>query len=137
MSHVQFSFLLLCPILLSHLPCPISHSKALRKQLASSSSAEGYIDRRVQVALERYMGHLERGTLVHGPLLGWATVMGDALAPFRNKPDGEEYLMPRRLGVQVLHYPWNQHAADAVEGCRNFLRSLGLYTYTESSVQSV
>ena len=27
--------------------------------------------------------------------------------------------------------------ADAVEGCRHFLRSLGLWSYTESSVQGV
>ena len=72
-------------------------------------------DWRVLVALERYMGHLESGTLVHGPLLGWATVMGDRLATFRSEADGPEYLMPLRLWVAFTEYPWNQHGTAPIE----------------------
>ena len=66
-------------------------------------------DWRVLVALERYMGHLQRGILVHGPLLGWATVMGDSLVPYRNDVTSPRYLMPLRTGVAFQDYPWGQH----------------------------
>ena len=119
MSHVQFSFLLLCPILLSHVPCPISHSTALRNRSASSASTSVVVaaepDWRVLVAFERYMGHLESGTLVHGPLLGWARVMGDELTKFRFEAGATEYLMPLRLGVAFKDYPWNQHGTAPIE----------------------
>ena len=67
------------------------------------------------VAFERYMGHLESGTLVHGPLLGWARVMGDELTKFRFEADAMEYLMPLRLGVAFKDYPWNQHGTAPIE----------------------
>ena len=71
--------------------------------LRNESAVRSPHDRRVLVALERYMA------LIHGPLLGWATVMGDTLAMFRSDANSMQYLMPRRNGVPFMEYPWTQH----------------------------
>ena len=44
--------------------------------LRNESFAGSLQDRRAPIALERYMAHIESGILIHGPLLGWATIMG-------------------------------------------------------------
>ena len=81
------------------------HVQALR----DSSTVRSPHDRRVLVALERYCTLIKGGVLVHGPLLGWATVMGDQLTPFRSDATSPSYLMPRRVGTSFQEYPWTQH----------------------------
>ena len=76
---------------------------------ATSSTVLPDLDRRVLVALGLYMQHVENGLLIHGPLLGWATVMGDSLVKFRSEATGPAYFMPQRLGVPFKEYPWTQH----------------------------
>ena len=70
-----------------------------------------YSGRRVLIALERYMAHIENGILIHGPLLGWVTIMGGELAMFCSDTRLPHYLMPRRIGVSAREYPWSQHGA--------------------------
>ena len=94
-------------------PCPTSVLllTCVFQGLRDEASVRSPQDRRVLVALERYMTHIENGTLIHGPLLGWATVMGDALVMFRSDANAVQYLMPRRTGVPFQEYPWTQHGA--------------------------
>jgi len=64
------------------------------------------------IVLHRYMGHITTGTLVHGPLIGWAYIMGDEMTPFDGvATDGTKmsYLMPRRTGLLFQEYPWSEH----------------------------
>ena len=92
--------------------CPMSHVllfACIFQGLRDESTVRSPPDRRVLVALERYMAHIESGILIHGPLLGWATVMGDALVMFRSDAGETQYLMPRRTGVAFPEYPWTQH----------------------------
>ena len=62
------------------------------------------------------MAKIEEGTLIHGPLLGWAMVMGDDMVNFSTKnPDGSAgvpYKMPMRRGTPFQEYPWQTHGAQ-------------------------
>ena len=85
--------------------------------------------------LKNYMVEVSEGTLVHGSLCGWARMVGDTLFDYRQ---GEQvFLMPQRVGVPFHEYPWMQHGADAVHGCKAFLQSLGVWTFVEQSVAKV
>ena len=94
--------------------CPMSHVllfTCIFQALRNGSFAGSLQDQRAPIALERYMAHIESGILIHGPLLGWATVMGDDLRPFQSDGSSMQYLMPRRTGCAFTEYPWMQHGA--------------------------
>ena len=62
------------------------------------------------------MAKIEEGTLIHGPLLGWAVVVGDSLMNFTTaNADGSpaySYKMPIRPGTPFQEYPWRTHGAQ-------------------------
>ena len=88
-------------------------------------------------AVEKYLSLVGDGILVHGPLLGWAKMMGDELYEFEQKGGVEtlKYTMPRRHGVTFENYPWNQHAGDAVAGARSMLQHMGAWSYPAENVR--
>ena len=88
-------------------------------------------------AVEKYLSLVGDGILVHGPLLGWAKMMGDEFYEFEQKGAVQtlKYTMPRRHGVTFENYPWNDHAKDAVAGARHMLQHMGAWSYPAENVQ--
>ncbi|CAE7851255.1 unnamed protein product, partial [Symbiodinium sp. KB8] len=79
------------------------------------------------------------GILLHGPLLGWAKMMGDQIfvhsQQVGTRDDTIQYLMPRRVGLEFGLYPWHAHLKDAVAGAKAMLTALGEWHHTEQDVR--
>ena len=78
--------------------------------------------------------------MVHGPLLGWAKMMGDNIVRYKQPGvHGSEpiaYMMPSKPGVEFLLYPWHTHLHDACEGAKVMLTLFGEWTFSESVAQA-
>lgn len=80
-----------------------------------------------------------KGILIHGPLLGWAKVVGDSIFCYEqtvpNRQETISYLMPRRHGLEFGLYPWHAHLKDAVKGTKGMLTALGEWHHAVQDVR--
>ncbi|CAJ1363955.1 unnamed protein product, partial [Effrenium voratum] len=98
-------------------------------------------DRRLLlIGLLRFFQLAAKGILIHGPLLGWAKVVGDSIFCYEqtvpNRQETISYLMPRRRhGLEFGLYPWHAHLKDVVKGTKGMLTALGEWHHAVQDVR--
>ena len=75
------------------------------------------------------------GVLVHGPLLAYGKVCGDDLIIFTAQD--QTYSIPKREGIPIEQYPYDQHAEKALTVAKSFLQNNGFWTWLEEPVNRV
>ena len=73
--------------------------------------------------------------LVHGPLLAYGKVCGDDLIIFTAQD--QTYSIPKREGIPIEQYPYDQHAEKALTVAKSFLQNNGFWTWPEEPVNRV
>ncbi|CAJ1409692.1 unnamed protein product [Effrenium voratum] len=71
--------------------------------------------------------HLGRGIVPHGPLLGWARLMGHELYYHIFSQDQPPFLMAKVPGLTYQEYPFFGHTKDIVDGVKDLLMQAGLW----------
>ncbi|CAJ1406487.1 unnamed protein product [Effrenium voratum] len=114
--------------------------KSMARLVIKGAPCRQAVDRRLLlIGLLRFFQLAAKGILIHGPLLGWAKVVGDSIFCYEqtvpNRQETISYLMPRRHGLEFGLYPWHAHLKDAVKGTKGMLTALGEWHHAVQDVR--